>query len=196
MVAATTLSQLPARDSVVGPLLVAVGAGLLSGALNAGHIGAAANVPEALLAASVGLLFALWLHVPAVAIAVPVFVGAIDVWSVASGPTSRLLEGGPESADALSFDMPAWGHMGSAGQLGVSDAVFLSMFAAWAMHFGFRRTATIFGLILGLIGSLVLSIVLDRAIPALPLIAIGYLLPNIDRVGPLVRHQREEPANQ
>jgi hypothetical protein len=97
-----------------------------------------------------------------------------------------LLEGEPKSADALSFDLPAWGHHGTAGQLGVSDAVFLSMFAAWAVHFGFRRAATVAGLALGLIASLVLSIVLDRAIPALPLLAAGYLLPNIDRVGRLV----------
>jgi hypothetical protein len=194
MVAATTLSQLPARDTVTGPVLIVVGAGLIAGALNAGGVGAGANVPEALLAAAVGLLFARWLSAPAVAIVVPVFVGAIDIWSVASGPTSRLLESGPESSDALSFDLPAWGHMGSTGQLGVSDAVFLSMFAAWAMHVGFRRTATIIGLILGLITSLVLSIVLDRAIPALPLIAVGYLLPNIDRVGRLLRHQPEGPS--
>jgi hypothetical protein len=163
MVAATTLSLLPARGQVIGPLLIVIGAGLLAGALNAGGVGAGANVPEAMLAAAVGLLFAHWLSTPAVAVAVPVFVGAIDVWSVASGPTSRLLEGGPESADALSFDMPAWGHMGSAGQLGVSDAVFLSMFAAWAMHYDFRRTATIVGLIAGLLASLALSVVLDRA---------------------------------
>ncbi len=187
MVAATTLSQLPARETVLGPLLMVLGAGLIAGALNAGSVGAAANVPEALLAAAVGLLFARWLSTPAVAIAVPVFVGAIDVWSVASGPTSRLLEGGLESSDALSFDMPAWGQQGSAGQLGVSDAVFLSMFAAWALHHGFRRTATIVGLAAGLIGSLVLSLALDRAVPALPLIVVGYLLPNVDRVGGLLR---------
>lgn len=194
MVAATTLSLLPARGTVAGPLLIVAGTGLLDGALNAAGVGAGANVAEAMLAAAVGLLFAHWLSTPSVAIAVPVFVGAIDVWSVASGPTSRLLQSGPESADALSFDLPAWGDAGSAGQLGVSDAIFLSMFAAWAMHYGFRRAATIAGLILGLVASLVLSIVLDRAIPALPLIAIGYLLPNVDRVGRLLRHPPGESA--
>ncbi len=159
MVAATTLvAAARARTRSSGPLLIVLGTGLLDGALNAGGVGAGANVAEAMLAAAVGLLFAHWLSTPAVAIAVPVFVGAIDVWSVASGPTSRLLESGPESADALSFDLPAWGDMGSAGHLGVSDAVFLSMFAAWAMHYDFRRAATIAGLVLGLIASLVLSL--------------------------------------
>ena len=50
-----------------------------------------------MLAAAVGLLFAHWLSTPAIAIVVPVFVAAIDVWSVASGPTSRLLETGPRA---------------------------------------------------------------------------------------------------
>ena len=187
LVAATTLSLLPARDTVFGPLLVVLGTGLLAGALNAAGVGAGANVAEAMLAAAVGLLFARALSTPAVALAVPVFVAGIDIWSVASGPTSRLLENDPKSADALSFDLPAWGDHGTAGQLGVSDAIFLSMFAAWAMHYGFRRAATIAGLALGLIASLVLSVVLDRAIPALPLIAVGYLLPNVDRIARTLR---------
>ncbi len=182
MVAGTTLSLLPARDTLIGPLLIVLGTGLLAGALNAASVGAGANVAEAMLAAATGLLFAHWLSAPAVAIAVPVFVAAIDVWSVATGPTSKLLENDPKSADPLSFDLPAWGDQGTAGQLGVSDAVFISMFAAWAMRYGFRRAATLVGLALGLIASLLLSIALDRAIPALPLIAVGYLLPNVDRV--------------
>jgi hypothetical protein len=194
VLAATTLSLLPARETVVGPLLIALGAGLIGGALNSAGVGAGANVAEAMLAAAVGLLFARFLSSAAVAILVPLFVGTIDVWSVASGPTSRLLAADAKASDPLSFDLPAWGG-GSAGQLGVSDAVFLSMFAAWACHFGFRRGATIAGLALGLIASLVLSIVLDRAIPALPLIAIGYLLPNLDRIGRLLRHEGAAPRD-
>ena len=37
----------------------------------------------------------------------------------------------------------------------------------------------------------------DRAIPALPLIAAGYLLPNLDRIGRLLAHEApaaDEPA--
>jgi hypothetical protein len=61
------------------------------------------------------------------------------------------------------------------------------MFAAWAWHYGFRRTATIVGLLLGLLGSLALGELLDRMIPALPLLAAGYLLPNLDRIAALLR---------
>jgi hypothetical protein len=191
VLAAATLSLLPARETVIGPLLIALGAGLIGGALNSAGVGAGANVAEAMLASAVGLLFARFLSSASVAILVPLFVGTIDVWSVASGPTSILLASDAKASDPLSFDLPAWGGEGSAGQLGVSDAVFISMFAAWACHFGFRRAATIAGLALGLIASLALSIVLDRAIPALPLIAIGYLLPNLDRIGRLLRPRPE-----
>jgi hypothetical protein len=188
MIAASTLALLPAHETLIGPSLIVLGTGLLVAALNAAGVGAAANVPEALLAGAIGLLFARWLATPVIAVAVPIFVAAIDVWSVASGPTSRLLESGTDSSDPLTFDMPAWGHMGSAGNLGLSDALFLSMFAAWAWHYGFRRTATVVGLTLGLLGSLALGVLLDRGIPALPLLAAGYLLPNLDRIPALLRH--------
>jgi hypothetical protein len=195
MVAISTLAILPAAESLVGPLLIALGAGLLAGALNAdadAGVGAGANVAEALLAGAIGLLFARWLATPVIAIAVPIFVAAIDIWSVASGPSSKLLENGTDAVDPLSFDIPAWGHMGSAGHLGLSDALFLSMFAAWAWRYGFRRAATIAGVTLGLVAALLLGIALDRAIPALPLIAAGYLLPNLDRIPGLLRHVQPE----
>jgi hypothetical protein len=194
LVAATTLVLQPAREALIGPALIVAGAGLIVGALNAGGangVGAGANVFEALLAGAVGLLFARWLATPLIAVAVPLFVAAIDVWSVASGPSSRLLADGTDRVDALSFDFPAWGDAGSAGHLGLSDAVFLSLFASWAAHYGFRRGATIAGMTLGLLASLVLSVTFDRAIPALPLIAVGYLLPNLDRIGRLLAHEHE-----
>jgi hypothetical protein len=188
LVAATTLSLLPARDTLIGPLLIALGAGLLMGALNAAGAGAAANVAEALVAAAVGLLLARWLRSGAITVTLPLFVALIDAWSVASGPSSRMFAGGTAIDDPLSFDLPAWGGALSAGHLGLSDAVFLAMFAGWALHFGFRRVATIAGLLLGLLATLVLGVALDRAIPALPLLAAGYLLPNLDRVPRLLRH--------
>ena len=84
--------------------------------------------------------------------------------------------------------------MDSAGHLGLSDALFLSMFAAWASRYGLRRAATLAGLTLGLIGSLALGLLLDRAIPALPLLAAGYLLPNLDRLPALLSHADAQRA--
>lgn len=193
LVAASTLALLPARETLIGPLLIVLGSGLLVGALNTGGsagVGAGANVVEAFLAGAIGLLFARWLATPIVAVAVPLFVAAIDVWSVASGPSSQLLARGTDRVDPLSFDLPAWGGMGSAGHLGLSDALFVSMFAAWAWRYDLRRWSTLAGITLCLVAALVLGIVLDRAIPALPLISAGYLLPNLDRLGPLLNRVR------
>jgi hypothetical protein len=187
MLAASTLALLPAHATLVGPLLIALGSGLLVGALDDAGVGAGANVAEALLASSVGLLFARWLQTPVIAVAVPIFVAGIDVWSVDSGPSSQLLASGTGTVDPLSFDLPAWGEMGSAGHLGLSDALFASMFAAWAWHYGLRRTATIVGLTAGLVGSLVVGVLAHRAIPAIPFIAAGYLLANLDRLPALLR---------
>lgn len=186
-IALSTLALLPAHATLIGPLLVLLGSGLLVGALNAGGVGAGANVCEALLAGAGGLLLARWLDRPPLAVALPLLVAAIDVWSVASGPSSTLLAGGTESVDALSFALPAWGRAGSVGHLGLPDAVFLSMFAAWAWRFGLRRAATLAAMTLGLLATLVLGVAFERAIPALPLLAGGYVLPNIDRIGRLLR---------
>ena len=116
----------------------------------------------------------------------PLFVAAIDIWSVASGPTSRLVRAGRDPVDALSFDMPAWGG-GTAGGLGITDAVFLAMFAAWAGASACAARATLAGMAAGLLVALLLSVATEEAIPALPLVAAGYLLPNLDR---LVRRVR------
>jgi hypothetical protein len=197
LVATTTLSLLPLlaqRDAVARVVLVLAGSGVAMAALNVGGVGAGANVFEALVAAAVGLLFARVLNTAAVAVAVPVFVALVDVWSVATGPSAKLLAGGTPASDPLSFDLPAWGSMGSAGHVGLSDAVFLAMFAAWAWMHGLRRGATIAGLLCGLIAALLLGVALNRAIPALPLLAAGYLLPNADRIAPLLHGARARPA--
>jgi hypothetical protein len=190
LVAGSALAVLPAYEMLVAPLLVGLGSGLLVAAFNsdgAHGVGAGANVAEALLAGCAGLLFARWLAAPLIAVCVALFVAAIDVLSVAVGPTQRLLDAGTPRVDALSFDLPAWGGAGSAGHLGFSDAFFVSLFAAWAWRLGLRRGATIAAILLGLLATLALSVALDRGMPALPFVAAGFLLPNADRVWALLR---------
>jgi hypothetical protein len=188
-IGAIVASLLPAWRAREVQLIVLAAAVPVVAALNLAGVGALANAPEALGAAAVGLLLAAALATPAVAIAVPLFVAAIDIWSVASGPTSRLVDSGPDPVDVLSFDLPAWGG-GSAGALGLTDAVFLAMFAGWAWRFGLRRRATLAGMAVGLLAALSLSLATQEAIPALPLIAAGYLLPNLDRLLRRVRPAR------
>jgi hypothetical protein len=188
-IVATVATLMPAwRARNVQLAVLCAGAAVVA-VLNLAGVGALANVPEAMTAAAAGLLLAAALATPTVAVAVPLFVAVIDIWSVASGPTSRLVESGSDPVDVLSFDIPAWGG-GSAGGLGLTDAVFIAMFAGWAWRFGLRRRVTLAGMAIGLLAALVLSLATDEAIPALPLIAAGYLLPNADR---LVKRLRPSP---
>jgi hypothetical protein len=196
LVAATTLALVPAHETLFAPLLVILGSGLLVAALNLGGTegaGAAANVPEALLAGAVGQILARLIKVAGSAVAVPLVVAAVDIASVWRGPTARMLEDGTDRVDPLSFDLPAWGDAGSAGHLGLSDAIFLSMFAVWTQRYGLRRGPTLLGMLLGLLATPVLSVAFDATIPALPLIAAGYLLPNADRLGGLLARGARAP---
>jgi len=186
-VAAATLWLAPVHAHIWAGTLIVLGAGIMAGGLSAAGVGTQANVPEALAAGALGVLFARALDEPAVVVAVPLFVAGVDVWSVLGGPSERLLAGPTEPVDLLSLDLPAWGGSGSAGRVGFPDAVFLTTFAAWTWRLGLRRRATVAGLVAGLFGALVLGVVLDRGIPVLPFLAAGFLLVNADRLGRLLR---------
>jgi len=165
------------------------GTALLVAGMDAAGAKASVSTFEALAAASLGTLLGGALAAPSVALAIPVFVALVDAWSVASGPSSRLLHGDPRGAAELTFDLPAWGGAPGAGsRLGLTDAIFLAMFAVWAKRFGLRRRATAVGMVGGLLLTVVLSVTTDRALPALPLMAVGYWLPNLDRLTALFRH--------
>lgn len=175
------LSVLPLRTTPVLAVLLGLGAALIAGALTVLEVGAAGDVPKAVLAACVGVVLGRALATPPVLVAVPIFVGAIDVWSVTAGPTSELLarEAGP--VDFLSFAIPAWGG-GEVGRLGLSDVVFLALYATFAWELGLRRAVTAVALVGALVLALVIQVVTDRAVPVLPLLGAALLLPNADRV--------------
>ena len=188
--AACTLTLLPARDEAGALLALAAGGLLLGGALPVAGADAGAKVAKVLVAASAGMLLAAWLALPQLVVVIPLFVAAIDIVSVLAGPTSVLLRERSPALDYLSFSIPAWG--GGNEQLGVSDIIFLGFYAAAAWRHGLRRAATAVGLILGLVAAVVAGVLTDRALPVLPALALGLLLPNLDRLEHLLR--AEEPG--
>lgn len=188
-VAAIVFSVAEHDDDVFAITLLLLGAILLVGAMDAAGAGSSVTTFEALTAAALGTLLGRALATPAVALAIPVFVALVDAWSVASGPSSRLLHGDPRGAAELTLDLPGWGGVPGAGsRLGVTDAIFLAMFAVWAKRFGLRRRATAIGMVAGLLATIAISVTTARAIPALPLMAVGYWVPNLDRLAALFRH--------
>ncbi len=192
VVSGVVLALVWAGDAIGPLLLVLAGSILLVAGLDAADVGPGASTFEALAAGSLGIIVGRMLASPAVALAVPLFVAGIDAWSVASGPSSRLADGEPRGAAELSFDLPSWGGSlgGAASRLGITDAIFLAMFATWAGRLGLRRGMAAIGMVAGLLATVALSVTTDRAIPALPLMAVGYWLPNLDRLGRLFRWSR------
>jgi hypothetical protein len=192
-VAAIVVALTQADGDVASVGLLLLGSVLLVAGMDAAGAGASVSAFEALAAGSFGVLLGRALAAPAVALAIPVFVAVVDAWSVATGPTSSLSESGTRGAAELTFDLPSWGGAPGAGsRLGLVDAIFLAMFSVWAARYGLRPRATAVGMVAGLLAAVVLSVALDRVVPALPLMAVGYWLPNLDRVGALLHGQPGE----
>ncbi len=179
------------RDSAALAALLGLGAALLAAAMTVAEAGAVADVPKALFAAALGVVLARVLATPVVVLAVPLFVAAIDIWSVSSGPSSRLLERDSGAVDFLAFAIPSWGG-GEVGRLGISDAVFLAFFAALAWRYGLRQRITGAALVGAIVLALFVEVATDRALPLLAFLAAALLVPNLDRMGGLLRAEEEE----
>jgi hypothetical protein len=180
------LAPLPGREEAAGLAVFGAGAALLAVALNAQGVGAAATPVEALFAAAAGLLFALAFAAPAAVVAVPVLVAGIDLASVLGAGTGGLAGAGDEP-DVLTLDLPRWGGGGDVAQLGLLDATFLALFAAWALRHGLRPRLALALMVAGLAASVALGVALDRPVPALPFLAAALLLPSADRLARLLR---------
>jgi hypothetical protein len=183
------VAVVPLTDVPPLAVLVAIGAFLLVAGLNAADVGAAATPVEAIAYAAGGGLFAVALLAPSLALALPVFVGAVDAVSTLAGGLSEMLAeaGRTQPGDPLSLELPDWGNGLPAGRLGVSDAVFAGVFLVFARRFGLRPVATAVGLWAAMVAAVALKVWLDRTIPVLPLMAAAYFLVNADRLPALVR---------
>jgi hypothetical protein len=127
--------------------------------------------------------------VPAAVVALPVLVAGIVAASLLGGGAEPLAVGTP---DVLTLDLPAWGGGVAVARLGLLDAVFLALFAGWSARFALRPRLAVPLMVCALAGALALSAGTDRAIPTLPFLAAGFLVPALDRLGPLLRSNGHE----
>jgi uncharacterized membrane protein YhaH (DUF805 family) len=89
----------------------------------------------------------------------------------------------------LSFAFPVPGEH-AAANLGVPDLLFFALFLAAAARFGLRVYATWICLVAALGATIALTIWLELSgLPALPAIAVGFLLPNADLIWRRLRGQ-------
>jgi hypothetical protein len=168
------------------------GAGLLVAALDANDAAAAATPFEAVLFGCLGVAFAVAFDAPALAIALPLFVAAIDIVQARSGGSAGLFAlTTSRPGDALTLELPDWGTGLAAARMSVPDIVFLAAFAAYARRLGMRERAAELGMLVALLAAVASEVLLDSELPTVALIAVGYLIPNVDRIGSLFARARE-----
>jgi len=104
----------------------------------------------------------------------------VDILSVWRGPTDYVISEQPGLFDRISIAFRLPGEEGSAN-IGPPDILFFALFLATAARFGLRVGWTWFGMVgllaLTLIGTTAFAV---NGLPALPAIALGFLLPNLD----------------
>jgi hypothetical protein len=179
-------------DAPIALVPALIGAGLLVAALNVNDAAAAATPFEAVLFGCAGVAFAVVFDMPAMAIALPLFVAVIDIAQAASGGSAGVFTlSTSRPGDALTLELPDWGTGLAAARLSVPDIVFLAAFAAYARRLGLRERAAEVGMYLGLLAAVAVEVLLDSQLPTLALIAVGYLIPNVDRISSLFARARE-----
>jgi hypothetical protein len=160
---------------LVAALVVAA---LLAVVATRASLPAEASTAKIVAASLLGLLAVLALTSPLEAALVAVLIIGVDAYSVFAGPTKAIITHHPGVLSAFTIRVPGPGQRFA--ELGITDVFFLSLLAAAAHRFSLRVALTWTLMGLSLSGSYALAYWLDRPLPALPLLAIGFLLPNAD----------------
>jgi len=176
---ALVLAVLPLRIAV-GLLPVGIAAIVLVVVLQQAHAPIAANFVKLGATTAIAFWFLGWFESVSWMVLVALIVPWVDAYSVWRGPTHHIVKHQQHLFTTLSFAFPVPGEHGSAN-LGVPDLLFFALFLAAAARFGLRVVPTWLGLVAGLGITIVLTVWLDLSgLPALPGIALGFLVPNAD----------------
>jgi hypothetical protein len=148
-----------------------------------------ANLSRILAAACVGFSLARYIESVGVALIVAAAAIASDLFSVFAGPTKALLREDSPVLDVLVLVFPTFGSALGFG-LGVSDFIFLALFAAASRFLSLRYAATLLGVCLAAFLALSVGLLLGRPLPALPFVALAFVAVNADLVLALLAKRR------
>jgi hypothetical protein len=163
-----------------GVLPVAAALVLIAGLLYLAGLGSLFNVAKLLALTAVGFWFLQVFEALAWVFLIALIIPWIDILSVWRGPTRYVVSEQPSLFDRISFAFRLPGEEGSAN-IGPPDILFFALFLAAAEKFRLRVAWTW----ISMVGLLAVTLTLTTAfeidgLPALPAIAIGFLLPNAD----------------
>jgi hypothetical protein len=138
-----------------------------------------ADLLRVFAAASVGVSLSRHVSSAGVALLIAGVATAADLFSVFAGPTKALVEAGSPALNFLLLVFPVLGAAYGFG-LGVSDFIFLALFAALARHLVLRPTLTMAATIAATLLALTAGLLFERPLPALPFISVAFLIANGD----------------
>jgi hypothetical protein len=170
-------------------LLVAVAFGALAVVLQAAGAGAVANFAKLGALTTIAWWFLNYFEEVTWVALVALIVPWVDSYSVWRGPTKTIVTKKPEVFSALSFAFPVPGQTGGA-KLGLPDLLFFALFLGASARFGLRPFWTWVCLTASLGGTMALATAFEvDGLPALPLLSVGFLLPNADLLWRAVRRK-------
>jgi hypothetical protein len=139
---------------------------------------------------AIGWLFLRYFEEASWVVLVAFIVPWVDAYSVWRGPTHKIVNEQPHVFSALSFAFPVPGTNDSA-KLGLPDLLFFALFLGSAARFHLRVPWTWLCLTASIGGTIALATLFEvGGLPALPLLSLGFLLPNADLLWDAVRKSR------
>jgi hypothetical protein len=155
---------------------------LLAVLLTVTHVEVGANFARLGATTCLGWWFLGYFETLAWVVLVAAIIPWVDAYSVWRGPTKSIVNNHEHVFTVLSFAFPVLGEH-AAANLGVPDLLFFALFLAASARFGLRVYATWVCLVAALGATIAITVWLDlNGLPALPAIAIGFLVPNADLI--------------
>ncbi len=163
-----------------GVLPIALALAGLAVLLYLAGMGSLFNVAKLLALTALGFWFMRLFEALSWVVLIAAIIPWVDALSVWRGPTEYVVTQQPNLFDRVSIAFRLPGEEGSAN-IGPPDILFFALFLAAADRFGLRVRWTWLTMV-GLLGlTLILATAFEiNGLPALPAIAIGFLLPNAD----------------
>jgi hypothetical protein len=140
-----------------------------------------ANVAKVVFAAALGIWIAGELERVSWIVIVAAVSAAIDIVSVAAGPTKAILEKGPVVVGWFTLAVTWMGYSFAEAftGLGVSDVLFFALYLGAARRFRLRVAWSAVAMVASFLGTIALAM-WWTALPALPLLSVAFLAVNAD----------------
>ena len=163
-----------------GLLVAAILVGVLAAVLHLVNLDVLSNFAKLGAVTLVAFWFLTYFETVAWVALVALIIPWVDAISVWRGPTKHIVTHQRELFTTFSFAFPVPGEENTA-QLGLPDLMFFALFLGAAHRWGLRTKLTWVAMTLSFGATLALAVAFDiGGLPALPLLALGFLLPNAD----------------